>query len=712
MAEAKVRDAPGLLRETHPEGYVPLPKEGETNILITSALPYCNNMPHLGNIIGSTLSADVFSRYNRTKNRKTLYICGTDEYGTATERQAQKEGKTPKELCDFYWDVHKKTYDWFELGFDYFGRTSTPKHTDITQAVFMNLRKNDFLERKETLQLYCEEDQKFLADRFAEGTCPYCSYPDARGDQCDGCSRTLDAIELINPRCVDNTSHKVVTKSSVHMYLKLDAIQPRVEEWIRQSWAAGKWSPNNVVNGSGEIIDGRLKAGLKPSAITRDLKWGVPVPAGGGENELGTEGKVIYCWFDAPLGYPSITANLTPDWEQWWFNQRDVKLYQFMGKDNIYFHTVFFPSMLIGDSRPWTMLHHVSGTEFLNYEGGKFSKSRNLGVFGTQAQQTGVPASVWRYYLLANRPESADSMFSWADFITANNSVLLNNFGNFVNRTLKFAVAKYQSTVPPSSDPAGPLSLPADDEDAGFVTDINRLIQTYNSYMDSVRIREGLQVVMQVSARGNLYLQGAGLNNALLESNPQRCALVISRAINLIWVLSALVSPFMPSVEQSILRQLACPPRTVPDTNANGDGAFGIDLLGGHVLGKTEYLFVRIDDKQAEVWRGMFGSTSGNAAAATAEGEVKGKGKPKKDKAASTSGGVAGAATAVKEKVKKVKEPKAKKGEKKEGTTTKTSDPQGDKKQEADVKKDTMESTSDIPVPSAGTGAAVPETAT
>lgn len=275
---------------------------------------------------------------------------------------------------------------------------------------------------------------------------------------------------------------------------------------------------------------------------------------------------------------------------------------------------------------------------------------------------------------------------------------------------MKFAVAKYQSTVPPSTDAPGPLSLAAEDEDAGFVSDINRLIQTYNTLMDGVRLREGLQVVMQVSARGNLYLQGAGLNNALLESNPQRCALVISRAINLIWLLSAMVSPFMPSVEQSILRQLACSPRTVPDTNAEGEGAFGIDLLGGHVLGKTEYLFVRIDDKQAEIWRGLFGSTSGNANVAAGEGEVKGKGKPKKEKAASGGGVVAGVAAAVKEKVKKVKEPKVKKGDKKEGVSTEAQTAETEKKQEADVKKDTMESTSEIPVSSAGTGAAETET--
>ncbi|KAG8830335.1 hypothetical protein FRC20_008449, partial [Serendipita sp. 405] len=373
------------------------------------------------------------------------------------------------------------------------------------------------------------------------------------------------------------------------MYLRLDVIQPQTEAWIRESWKIGKWSPNSVVNAQGEIIDSRLKSGLKPSAITRDLKWGVPVPAGGGEKEEGTEGKVIYCWFDAPLGYPSITANLTPEWKQWWFNPEHVKLFQFMGKDNIYFHTVFFPSMLIGDGRPWTKLHHISGTEFLNYEGGKFSKSRNLGVFGTQAQKTGIPASVWRYYLVANRPESGDSMFSWGDFITANNSVLLKNFGNFVNRILKFAVAKYQSTLPPTTDSPGPLPLSAEDEDYAFLADVNKLLAQYNTQMDAVRLRDGLQTIMQLSARGNLYLQSAGLNNALLAEKPERCAIVVSRAINLVWLLSAMVSPFMPSVETNICEQLNAPKRSVPDAIATGEegtanagAGFGIDLLEGH----------------------------------------------------------------------------------------------------------------------------------
>ncbi|KAG6873568.1 hypothetical protein C0992_008610, partial [Termitomyces sp. T32_za158] len=244
---------------------------------------------------------------------------------------------------------------------------------------------------------------------------------DARGDQCDGCSRTLDAIELIKPRCLVDKAHVVTTKSSAHMYLKLDDIQPQTEEWIKRSWKTGKWSPNAVINGDGVIIDPRLKGGLIPTPLTRDLTWGVPVPPEFETEEQGMKGK-----FDAPIGYPSITANYTPEWKQWWFNSKNVRLYQFMGKDNVYFHTVYWPSVQIGDGRDWTMLHHLSTTEYLNYEGGKFSKSKNRGVFGPAAKDTGIPASVWRYYLLSTRPETADAMFSWSDCVAANNNVLLN----------------------------------------------------------------------------------------------------------------------------------------------------------------------------------------------------------------------------------------------------------------------------------------------
>ncbi|PCH42525.1 methionyl-tRNA synthetase [Wolfiporia cocos MD-104 SS10] len=597
----KIREQEGLLRAIPKPGETILPKEGEENVLITSALPYCNNVPHLGNIIGSTLSADVFARYNRTRNRRTLYVCGTDEYGTATETQALKEGLTPRQLCDKYNALHVETYTWFELSFDHFGRTSTPQHTEICQGIYLNLLKNGYLEKQIKDQTYCEGCSKFLADRFVEGTCPHCGADDARGDQCDVCSRTLDAVDLINPRCLINKTHVVTTRSSAHMYVKLDALQPKTEEWIRKSWKEGKWSPNAVINAEGELIDARLKSGLRPSPVTRDLTWGVPVPVVEGEDDQGMKGKVLYVWFDAPIGYPSITANYTPEWKQWWFNQKNVRLYQFMGKDNVYFHTIFFPSIQLGDGRPWTSLYHLSTTEYLNYEGGKFSKSHNRGVFGPAAKETGIPRSVWRYYLISTRPETADAMFSWDECIAANNNVLLNNFGNFVNRVLKFVSSQYGGVIPDGGDAPGPLS-PNDEFDAEFVSEVNGHLKDYINAMESVKLRLGLHTVMLLSARGNLYLQSSGLNKALMSENPKRCAQVVSRAINLIYVLSALIFPFMPTTSESILAQLNAPARAVPEVLAT-------DILPGHQIGKPEHLFKRIDEKMADIWRSKFGGS-------------------------------------------------------------------------------------------------------
>ncbi|KAE9394432.1 methionyl-tRNA synthetase [Gymnopus androsaceus JB14] len=628
----KIRSADGLLQEIPLPGHPAiLPKEGETNVLITSALPYCNNVPHLGNIIGSTLSADVFSRYNRTRNRPTLYICGTDEYGTATETQALKEGITPRELCDKYHVLHKETYEWFDIGFDHFGRTSTPLHTEICQEIYINLGKNGYLESQNKDQTYCEDCGRFLADRFVEGICPHCKYEDARGDQCDSCSRTLDAIELINPRCLVNKTHKVVARTSTHMYVKLDTLQPQLEKWIKSAAKRGKWSPNSIINSDGEIIDARMKSGLIPAPLTRDLAWGVPVPPLGRPDDEVMQTKVLYVWYDAPIGYPSITANYTPEWKKWWFNPKDVQLYQFMGKDNAFFHSVYFPSIQLGDKRDWTTLHHLSTTEYLNYEGGKFSKSRNRGVFGPQARETGIPASVWRYYLLSTRPESADAMFSWADCIAANNNVLLNNFGNFVNRVLKFISSQYQGVIPESGDEPGPLS-PNDEHDSAFISDINRLLKEYIDTMDAVKLRHGLQIVMAISQQGNGYLQSSGLNKALMTSDPKRCAQVVSRAVNLIYVLSALIYPYMPATAAAMLTQLNAPIRAVPDV-------LSTDILSGHTIGTPEHLFKKIEENMADKFRAKFG---GNEAANTTEAApasdaktIKGKAvKGKKDAAA------------------------------------------------------------------------------
>lgn len=608
-----------------------LPEPGPKNVLITSALPYVNNVPHLGNIIGSTLSADCYARYSRTRGRNTLYICGTDEYGTASETQALKEGITPQQLVDKYHVLHAEVYKWFKIGFDHFGRTTSPAQTEIAQHIFLAIHKNGFLQEQSVRQLWCPQDERFLADRYVEGICPKCGYDDARGDQCDKCGQLLDAIDLIEPRC-KTCNATPIQKDSLHMFLRIDSLQPETEAWAKDAAVRGGWSSN-----SRHITESWFKEGLRPFSLTRDLKWGVPVPLKGFEN------KVLYVWFDAPIGYPSITANYTSQWEKWWRDPDNVRLFQFMGKDNVRFHTVIFPSCLIGTRERWTKLHHTSTTDYLQYESGKFSKSRNIGVFGDKAGTIGVPADVWRFYLLANRPESGDSLFSWKDFVTRNNNELLANLGNFVNRVLKFLSAKYDSVLPaiPESKglQAGPEPLSpskeASDPFNSFVRDVNDLLSNYATAMDAVRLRLGLQTAMQISQRGNVFLSEVHLDNTLFAEHRADCDAAMLLAVNLIYVLSTVIHPFMPDTSDSICTQLDAPPRILPvedrgviDVDIQQrialekgplQAKFALDLLPGHKIGAPAHLFRRIDEKKEEEWRKMFGGEQDAKAAAVAD---------------------------------------------------------------------------------------------
>ncbi|GAA5958918.1 hypothetical protein JCM21900_005411 [Sporobolomyces salmonicolor] len=578
-----------------------LPKDGERNVLITSALPYVNNQPHLGNIIGSTLSADVFARYSRQRNQRVLYICGTDEYGTTTEVMAAKEGLGPKELCDKYHKLHADSYEWFEIGFDHFGRTSTEKQTEICQDIFLKLYNNGWLEEHENQQLYCEKDQRFLADRYVEGTCPKCHYDGARGDQCEHCSVTYESpMELVNPRC-SACGSTPTARTTAHLHIKLAELQPKIEAFVQKSSSTGTWSSNGKA-----FTDGWLRGGLQSRGMTRDLEWGVRLP-----KELGEkwEKKVMYVWFDAPIGYPSITANYTDEWKQWWRNPENVTLYQFMGKDNVPFHTVLFPGYLLGSGDNWTMLNSISTTEYLQYEGTKFSKSKNVGVFGQNARETGVPPSVWRYYLLQNRPETNDSEFTWDDFVAKANAELLNNLGNFVNRMIKFVNAKYDSMLadPKKGEFDYSKPYPFAEQDQAFVNEINTLLATFNDQLEHQKIRAGLATLLHISGRGNQFIQDNRVDNALLASQPDRCAEIVLLTINLIYVLSAITHPFMPSTSDSIVSQLNAIPRSIPDT-------FSIDILPGHRIGTAQHLFSRIDPKNVPVWRAQFGGEAAKTA--------------------------------------------------------------------------------------------------
>lgn len=566
-----------------------LPEEGKKNVLITSALPYVNNVPHLGNIIGSVLSADVFSRYSKARGHPTLFVCGTDEYGTATETKAIEEGITPQELCDKYNRIHKEVYDWFEIEFDHFGRTPTAAQTDIAQDIFLKLHKNGFLEEQTTIQPYCEQHKGFLADRFVEGECPMCGYSDARGDQCDKCGQLLDPLELKNPRCKLDGA-KPVPRETKHVFLLLDKLQEPVASWSKKSETDGAWSENGI-----NITNAWLEKGLKPRGITRDLKWGTAVPLPGYDD------KVLYVWFDACIGYVSITATYTKQWEKWWRNPEQVTLYQFMGKDNVPFHTVVFPCSQLGTGDKWTMLNTLSTTEYLNYEGGKFSKSRNIGVFGSSAKETGVDADVWRYFLLLRRPETSDTEFQWSGFIAANNNELVANFGNFVNRILKFVdnVKTYGGAVP--SPPALEMDSPLTSSLSAHISEANEILLRYRGEMDAVHLKQGLIIARDLSSLGNKLLQDNKLDNNLFTSERQRCDAVVHLAVNHVHLLASVIAPYLPATTKSILNQLQANLLIIPD-------AWKADsITGGHKIGKPAHLFKNIKPEMEEAWREQFG---------------------------------------------------------------------------------------------------------
>ncbi|CAL9039981.1 unnamed protein product [Musa banksii] len=586
MADSSAKKAPKL----------PIP--GRRNILITSALPYVNNVPHLGNIIGCVLSADVFARYCRLRGYNTIYMCGTDEYGTATETKAMEENCSPKEICDKYHAIHRDVYEWFDISFDKFGRTSAPQQTEVCQAIFHKLLDNKWLSENTMQQLYCDTCQRFLADRLVEGTCPTldCNYDSARGDQCEKCGKLLNPTELKDPKCkVCHSAPRI--RDTDHLFLELPLLREKLEEYINTMSVAGSWSQNAI-----QATNAWLKEGLRPRCITRDLKWGVPVP------HEKYKDKVFYVWFDAPIGYISITACYTSEWEQWWKNPDNVELYQFMGKDNVPFHTVMFPSTLLGTGERWTMMKTISVTEYLNYESGKFSKSKGIGVFGNDAKDTKIPTEVWRYYLLTNRPEVSDTLFTWADLQAKLNTELLNNLGNFINRVLSFIAkpegAGYGSIIPDASNPQSQQLTKYLGEKVG------KLVDQYLDAMEKVKLKQGLKIAMSISSEGNAYLQESQFWK-LYKEDPSSCAIVMKTSAGLVYLLACLLEPFMPSFSVEVLRQLNLPLEaniSFCDENGQTDKAKRPwDFLpSGHHIGKPEPLFKELKDEDVESFRVRF----------------------------------------------------------------------------------------------------------
>ena len=536
-------------------------------------------------------------RYNKARGRPTLFVCGTDEYGTATETKALEEGVTPRELCDKYNKIHADIYEWFEIGFDFFGRTSTQQQEEITQNIFRKLYDNDCLIERTSQQPYCEKHKSFLADRYIEGTCPKCGYEDARGDQCDKCgSVDYGPLDLKNARCKIDPDVTPVVRETRHIHIRLDKLQPDIEKWFTQASDKGAWSNNGKI-----ITESWLKQGLRDRGITRDLRWGTPIPldvfSSDNDKEIYKD-KVFYVWFDACIGYVSITANYTNDWEKWWRDPGNVKLYQFMGKDNVPFHSVIFPGSQIGTGEKWTMLHHLSTTEYLNYENGKFSKSRGVGVFGNNAKDTGIPPDVWRYYLLKHRPETADSQFEWRDFIAQNNSELLAKLGNFVNRIIKLVNSKiYNSVIPDYT------AMHSDRVFVEIKEEVNQHLTSYLKSMEAVSLRDGLQNAMDLVQAGNNFVQGQKLDNKLVADEPKKAAAVTGIAINIIHLCASIFEPYLPATSKSILEQLQV--SFLPIT----DHWTGDEIKPGHQIGKAKYLFTQIDPKREDEWRDMYGGT-------------------------------------------------------------------------------------------------------
>ena len=570
--------------------------------LITSALPYVNNIPHLGNLI-QMLSADVFARFCRSRGYDTLYICGTDEYGTATETRALEEHKTPRELCDYYYGVHTDIYNWFDIAFDKFGRTSNEQIKEITQSIFLDLEKNGYIKEHTTKQLYCPHCSMFLADRFVRGTCPKCGYEDARGDQCEKCGTLLDPTDLKNPRCsVCGTTPEL--KETKHLYIDLPAIAPKLDEWMDKVSKEGRWSDNAI-----QMTKAWIRDGLNERAITRDLKWGIPVPKEGYEN------KVFYVWFDAPIGYISITKQLADelkaagkqsfDYKSWWLpseseegkNKPHVDLFQFIGKDNIPFHTVVFPCSLLGSGHDWTKLYHMSSTEYLNYEDGKFSKSKGIGVFGSDAKESGIKADAWRFYIFYNRPEKQDYQFTWKEFREKYNGELIGNLGNLVNRTLLFVNKYYEGKIP---------DAPVDE---ALWSQVKAHEQKVTEYLEWAELKDAFHEIFAISDLCNKAFQAAEPWKTR-TTDPDKASSLIHNLCYVIKDLMIMAHPYMPQYTKGVMgflgKKIADPRIGVAAEAGSLTWADIGKTEGLSTVGETAVYFTPIDQKTADEYRARY----------------------------------------------------------------------------------------------------------
>ena len=541
--------------------------------LITSALPYANGPVHIGHLAGVYVPADIYARYLRLKGEEVAFIGGSDEHGVPITLKAKKEGITPQDVVDKYHGMIKDSFQKFGISFDVYSRTSAKIHHETASEIFKTLYdKGAFIEQTSE-QFYDEEANQFLADRYITGTCPKCNFEKAYGDQCESCGSTLNATDLIDPKSV-LSGNMPVMKQTKHWFLPLDQYEPWLREWILEGHK--EWKPN-VYGQCKSWLDG----GLNPRAVTRDLDWGIPVPV------EGAEGKVLYVWFDAPIGYISATKELTPDWTKWW-KDPETKMVHFIGKDNIVFHCIIFPVVLKAEGS-YILPENVPANEFLNLEGDKISTSRNWAVWLHEyLEDFPGKEDVLKYTLTANAPETKDNDFTWKDFQTRNNSELVAIFGNFVNRTLVLT-DKYYSGLVPEAGELNDYDLQTLDQLGTFKIEVGKSIETFH-------FREALKNAMEMARLGNKYL--ADMEPwKVVKIDPERVKTILNTALQITANLTIVFEPFLPFTTEKL--------RGFMNLNKMEWSDLGRTnlIVAGHKINTPELLFEKIEDEaiQAQV---------------------------------------------------------------------------------------------------------------
>ncbi|GCD44558.1 methionine--tRNA ligase [Streptomyces paromomycinus] len=563
--------------------------------LITSALPYINGIKHLGNMVGSMLPADVYGRYMRQRGHEVLYICATDEHGTPAELAAKDAGQSVDAYCGEQHDAQKAIYDGFHLRFDHFGRSSSQQNVELTQHFARKLHENGFIEERAIRQVYSIADERFLPDRYIVGTCPHCGYDKARGDQCENCTRVLDPTDLIDARSAISGSSDLEVRETKHLFLLQSALQGEVEQWIDDS--SEDWPTL-----ASSIARKWLTEGLQDRAITRDLEWGVPVPADVWP-ELAAEGKVFYVWFDAPIEYIASTkewADADPanrDWKSWWYEADDVRYTEFMAKDNVPFHSVMFPATELGTREPWKKVDFLKAFNWLTYYGGKFSTSQRRGIF-TDAALELLPADYWRYFLIANAPESDDTSFTWELFSSSVNKDLADTLGNFVNRVLSFSRKRFGDEVP--------AGAAAGEAEAKLGEQIAELLAEYEGHMEALQFRKAAAALRALWSAGNSYLEEKA-PWLEIKTDQEAAALTLRTAMNLIHLYAIVSEPFIPAAAKAMRGAFALDGDTAAWVTADEARALA-SVPAGTAFTVPPVLFAKITEDDLAAYRERFGA--------------------------------------------------------------------------------------------------------